>query len=222
MKKTYLLLLIPLLAGCALSRDTTTDDAAEGYNVVMDIATSTDTTDTTMTTDDDTTLDEVAAISGATDAADSARATEPTNDSKDQTSVGEPDQPADDIQPAVLSYFGTVLAGTTTPLIEFNAADFAAAQRSGMKILLYFYANWCPICAEELPKMYSAFDQADNPEVIGFRVNFNDSDTDADEKALANDYGVPYQHYKIILQNGEIISRSPEAWTTDAYLRELQ
>lgn len=59
--------------------------------------------------------------------------------------------------------------------------------------VLYFYANWCPSCKEADPDL--AANQAQFPsDVVVIRVNYNDSDTDADEKALAKQYGITYQH----------------------------
>ncbi len=61
------------------------------------------------------------------------------------------------------------------------------------KRVLYFYANWCPTCkvanaeftqkTEEIPE-----------DITILRINYNDSDTDNEEKELAKKYGVTYQH----------------------------
>ena len=47
------------------------------------------------------------------------------------------------------SYSGKVLAGSSAPLLDFNQSDYQKAFTSGKTVFLYFYANWCPICAEE-------------------------------------------------------------------------
>jgi len=125
----------------------------------------------------------------------------------------------DDNKPAGFS--GTILAGTSAPLIDFNQADYQKALDSGKIVLLYFYANWCPICREEVPKMESAFNQLTTDQVVGFRVNFNDNQTDDNEKSLARQFGVAYQHTKVILQAGQKILKAPDSWDTKRYLDEI-
>ena len=64
---------------------------------------------------------------------------------------------------------------------------------SGNRRILFFYASWCPTCrpADE------SFTQNVNkiPEdVTLIRVNYNDPETDQEEKDLAKKYHVTYQH----------------------------
>ena len=120
------------------------------------------------------------------------------------------------------SYKGKVLAGTeTTKYLDFNKADYDKALKEKKKILLYFYANWCPICKKEQPETFAAFNEINDPDLIGFRVNYRDSDTDADEEALAKEFGVSYQHTKVILKNGERVGKFPDSWDKQRYLDEL-
>jgi thiol-disulfide isomerase/thioredoxin len=119
-------------------------------------------------------------------------------------------------------YNGTVLAGSTSKLIDFNRDDYNQAIASDKLVVLYFYANWCPICREEVPKMYQAFNQLTSDEVVGFRVNFNDNETDDDERTLASQFGVAYQHTKVFLKNKERVLKSPETWETERYLTEIE
>lgn len=123
---------------------------------------------------------------------------------------------------ARMAYRGTVLAGKANPLLAFAAADYEKAAASDKLIVLYFYANWCPICkAETANALYPAFDALMGDRVIGFRVNYNDSETDADERALARKFGVAYQHTKVFVKNGTRILKSPEGWDTARYLAEI-
>src|SRR3989338_8084469 len=46
-------------------------------------------------------------------------------------------------------YTGTVLAGKSALLLDYNKADYDMAIASDKLVVLYFYANWCPICKEE-------------------------------------------------------------------------
>lgn len=124
-------------------------------------------------------------------------------------------------QPAT-SYAGTSLAGTSAPLLDFTADDYNAALQTDKLIVLYFYANWCPICREEFPKMQSAFNQLTTDQVIAFRVNFNDNETDDLEQSLARAHGIAYQHTKVFVQGGQQILKSPETWEEERYLTEIE
>lgn len=124
--------------------------------------------------------------------------------------------------PAAAPVFtGIRLAGTSAPLLDFNPADFAAAQKSNKLIVLYFYANWCPECRVEFPKMQAAFNQITSDQVVGFRVNYNDNETDAAETALAREHGIAYQHTKVFVQADQQTLKSPETWETARYLAEI-
>lgn len=121
-----------------------------------------------------------------------------------------------------ISFSGEVLAGDEAKLLDFNIADYEKALASDKLIALYFYANWCPTCKVEFPKMQEAFNELETSEVVGFRVNFNDNQTDSFEKGLAREFGVAYQHTKVFVRGGERILKSPEAWEKDRYLSEIE
>jgi len=119
-------------------------------------------------------------------------------------------------------YQGTVLAGSIAPLLDFTKADYDAALASQKLVVLYFYANWCPICKAEVRNaLYPAFNELQNSNVIGFQVNFNDNETDTDEEALARQFGVAYQHTKVFLKDGNRILKSPESWNKNRYATEI-
>lgn len=121
------------------------------------------------------------------------------------------------------SHTGKLLAGSASPLLDFNKADYDRALTSGKPILLYFYASWCPLCKTETANaLYLAFNDLKDEKVIGFRVNYKDSDTDKDEGAIAKQFGVGYQHTKVILKNGKQVLKSPESWDKARYLKEIQ
>ncbi|MEK6983993.1 MAG: thioredoxin family protein [Nanoarchaeota archaeon] len=120
------------------------------------------------------------------------------------------------------TYAGKALAGTeTTKYLEFNTDDYEKALKEKKKILLYFYANWCPICKKEQSETFEAFSKLNDPDLIGFRVNYRDSDTDEDEEALAKEFGVSYQHTKVVIKDGKRALKSPESWDKQRYLDEL-
>jgi len=120
-----------------------------------------------------------------------------------------------------VSYSGSILAGSKSLVLDFNQSDYEKALAAKKNIVLYFYASWCPICRREVPDMYAAFNSLNDESLVAFRVNYNDSDTDNDEVALARQFGVPYQHTKVFLKNGERILKSPEAWDKQRYLNEI-
>jgi len=120
-----------------------------------------------------------------------------------------------------IKFSGNKLAGNASVLLDFNQADYELAINSKKIVVLYFYANWCPTCKVKFPKMISAFNKLDSNDVVGFRINFNDSETDDNENALAKEFGVVYQDTKVLLKDGERVLKSPEGWDEKRYLDEI-
>ncbi|MFA6004966.1 MAG: thioredoxin family protein [Patescibacteria group bacterium] len=79
----------------------------------------------------------------------------------------------------------------TSRYVEYSAAALEKAV-TGRRVL-FFYASWCPTCrpADESFTQNSAKIPED---VTLLRVNYNDPDTDQEEKDLAQKYGITYQH----------------------------
>lgn len=136
---------------------------------------------------------------------------------QDQTVAKSPKQQ----DKTIPGYQGNVLAGTTSPYLQFTKADYQKALSENKIILLDFYANWCPICRSESPHLKSGFDGLTTDKVVGFRVNFNDSDTDDDEKMLASEFDIPYQHTKVLLKNGQEVKRSGQKWDQQTFDQEI-
>ncbi len=126
------------------------------------------------------------------------------------------------VERMMAKYTGTVLAGTSAPLLDFTKADYDTAVKSDKLVVLYFYAKWCPICKVEFPLAQAAFNELSSDKVIGFRVNYKDDQTDADEVALAREFGVGYQHTKVFVKNGVKILKAPDSWNTIRYLSEIK
>ncbi len=140
--------------------------------------------------------------------------------------VAQPEEAMEEQAPeevaAPMAYSGTVLAGSVAPLLDFNQSDYEKATASGKLVVLYFYANWCPVCQRETSEaLYPAFNALSNPDVVGFRVNFSDNQTDDNERGLAREFGVAYQHTKVFVRSGERILKSPEEWNTERYATEI-
>ena len=118
-------------------------------------------------------------------------------------------------------YKGTILAGTVAPYVDFNKEDYDKALKENKKILLYFYASWCPLCKKEQPETMAAFNELNDPNLVGFRVHYNDGEDNNDAKALAQQFQVPYQHTKVILEDGKQVLKAPDSWDKQRYLKEL-
>ena len=121
----------------------------------------------------------------------------------------------------MMKYSGTTLAAKSAPLLDFVKADYEAALKTDKLLVLYFYANWCPICIAEFPKMQEVFNELNTDKVVGFRVNYNDNQTDSNEENLAKEFGVAYQHTKVFVKNGQRILKSPEGWDDKRYDTEI-
>lgn len=114
-----------------------------------------------------------------------------------------------------------VLAGDSTKYIEFTQEEYEKALAENKIILLYFYAGWCPFCVAEQSDVKAAFNDLDYDNVVGFRVNYKDGDTDNYEEDLAREFGITSQHTKVILKNGERVLKSPETWNEERYIEEI-
>lgn len=119
-------------------------------------------------------------------------------------------------------YSGAVLAGKITPYIEFNKTDYEKALADGKVVFLEFYANWCPICRAQEPMLFEGFNSLNNPNVVGFRVNYNDSDTDGFEKELAKKLNITYQHTHVILKDSKEVYRSNDDLTKEDFLTTVE
>jgi thiol-disulfide isomerase/thioredoxin len=80
----------------------------------------------------------------------------------------------------------------TDPYQEYSKATFDASAEKKTRIL-FFYADWCPTCRPVDADIKANLNKIPRYVQI-IRVNYNDDFTDADEKALAQKYGVTYQH----------------------------
>ena len=126
-----------------------------------------------------------------------------------------------DKEETMIKYSGAVLAGKLAPLLDFTKSDYDAAVKTDKLVVLYFYANWCPSCKAEFPVMQGVFNELTTNKAIGFRVNYNDDQTDSDEKNLAKQFGVAYQHTKVFVKDGQKILKSPETWDNKRYDTEI-
>lgn len=70
-----------------------------------------------------------------------------------------------------------------------NALDSA---KDGRRVL-FFYASWCPTC-RPTDASFSQNSSEFPEDLTVIRVNYNDPETDDEERALADKYNVTYQH----------------------------
>jgi len=75
--------------------------------------------------------------------------------------------------------------------IEYSkvAIENAATNRR----VLFFYASWCPTCKPADESFTQSASKIPN-DVTLIRINYNDPETDQEEKDLAKKYGITYQH----------------------------
>ena len=82
--------------------------------------------------------------------------------------------------------------------IEYSkvAVEKAATNRR----VLFFYASWCPTCKPADASFTQNVSKIPE-DVTLLRVNYNDPDTDQEEKDLAKKYGITYQHTFVQIDN---------------------
>lgn len=89
--------------------------------------------------------------------------------------------------------------------IEYK--DPSTLEIKNSKTVLFFYANWCPTCIP-VDKEFSNNLNKIPEDVKVVRVNYNDPDTDENEKTLARKYGITYQHTFVqIDENGDVVTK---------------
>ncbi len=115
-----------------------------------------------------------------------------------------------------------LLAGKTSKYYEFSNDEYNRAINENKIILLYFFADWCPICkAEQKDATLPAFNELEKDNIIGFRIHYNDDLVSEKDEELAKKFGITYQHTKVILKDGKQILKDLNSWTKDKYILEL-
>ncbi len=123
---------------------------------------------------------------------------EPVAKEKEESEEGEgaetPEQKAIEKKEgeALLANEGNKAIKSNSPrYVEYSKA--ALDESSDKRRVLYFYATWCPTCKvanEDFTKNPGKIPE----DVVVIRTNYNDPNTDQEEKDLAKKYGITYQH----------------------------
>ena len=112
-----------------------------------------------------------------------------------------------------------LIAGNVSKYYEFEKESYEMALNEGKIVYLEFYANWCPICRGMEPDLKSGFNELNKENVVGFRVNYNDNETDEYEKQLAKNFGITYQHTRVVIKNGTVILTDNTSWNKDRFIK---
>lgn len=75
--------------------------------------------------------------------------------------------------------------------VEYSKA--ALEKAASNRRVLFFYASWCPTCRPADANFKENMSKIPE-DVTLIRVNYNDPETDQEEKDLAKKYGITYQH----------------------------
>lgn len=121
------------------------------------------------------------------------------------------------------SYKGEILTrGTTSsPVIRFNQSDYDLAVKEEKLILLYFVSNKDTTAPDEINNAFlPSFIEMNNPEIIGFLVNFGLEAT-GNEKEIARLFGVSLSKTKLVIKDNERLFKSFQVWGKDRYKKEL-
>lgn len=84
-----------------------------------------------------------------------------------------------------------MMGNTNSRYVMYSKSEYDKA--AGNRRVLFFYASWCPTCRPTDANLKESTSKIPE-DVIVIRVNYNDPETDQEEKDLAKKYGVTYQH----------------------------
>ena len=90
----------------------------------------------------------------------------------------------------------------------YSGREFENALNQNKVVVLYFAANWCPICREQEPINLEVMEGLEeDEEVVMFKVHILDNQTTDEGEKLAQKYAVVYQHTFVIIGSGEVVEK---------------
>jgi thiol-disulfide isomerase/thioredoxin len=122
-----------------------------------------------------------------------------------------------------ISFEGILLAGASdkSQFLEFNSKDYQKALDENKTIVLYFFSNWCPICHKSLPNRLAVFNKLQDSQVVGFKVDYADANTERAETLLAQELKVTSQSTTLIIKNGREVFRFIGDMERDQIISEI-
>ncbi|MGV8151017.1 MAG: hypothetical protein ACP5NV_04780 [Candidatus Woesearchaeota archaeon] len=118
-------------------------------------------------------------------------------------------------------YKGTVLAGKNAYYMEFNQRDYDFAVEKDKLIVLTYYTAGDETSEKEDSEAQAAFYELESPDVIGFRVHYEDDKVGVDEKKIIAKFGVANKNTKVIVRGGERVFKEVDVWDKNTYLDEI-
>ena len=113
-----------------------------------------------------------------------------------------------------INYSGQVLAGRSSPLLQFNRPDYDAATAAGKLVLVYVTPNNCGNnCGSGLEEMKKAFGQLNRPDVVGFAVEL--------ANPIVKELGLFAPDSKIMTRDGQTLLKSPLFWGAQEILGNI-
>lgn len=93
----------------------------------------------------------------------------------------------------------------TDNYLEYSSQVFTSSRDK--KRVLYFFADWCPEC-KEADADFKASSSKIPADIIIFRTNYRDTQTNDEEERLAVKYKITYQHTFVqVDENGNEITK---------------
>lgn len=116
-------------------------------------------------------------------------------------------------QKTVTKPSGIYLAGAFQ---SYSESAYKKALADGKTVMLDFHADWCGTCVSNAPIIKEAFQTLNDPNVVGFKVNY---DT---ETVLKDQFAVRSQATLILVKNGTEVKRVAGPQTVTSMTAFLQ